>query len=107
MSSFCSLHPLSQLRTSLVMEHTESFLSLGLRMCVFLPEHDRHMDLPHLEVNRDCEKIESLWQEIIRGNFLEVRKKELLLEDSSLHQTYGIDTVALASPASWMVDTKC
>lgn len=42
---------------------------------VSLSGHGRHMGLPLLEADRECEKAASLWQEITGGNFLRMRKR--------------------------------
>lgn len=63
------------------------------------------MDLPHLGVRRECEKPESLWQEIIRGNFLGMNRGAP--GRSQQHTaTCGTGTVALASSAAgwWAVN---
>lgn len=65
------------------------------------------MELPHLGVHRECEKTESLWQEIIRGNFLGMNRGTP--GGSQQHiATCGTGTVALGSPAAgwWAVDGK-
>lgn len=61
------------------------------------------MDLPHLEVYRECVKIGSLWQEIIRGNFLNMRKRTPLLGTAAYHACVIGRTMLACLVAGWWI----